>query len=99
MKDSINPMVVRVRKSSWKYLASIVCAAGWVFIENKPNIKKFERGHQQISVVKISPKKWKVEYFSNNRLVDSAGIADEQFAKVLAVELAVVRTFAPYPFR
>jgi hypothetical protein len=35
--------------------------------------------------------KWRVELLLNNRLDDSAGFNNEQFAKVLAVEFGVVR--------
>lgn len=69
---------------------------GWVF-DDKSEVKKFVHGSQQISVVRVSNKKWKVEYFIDGKLHDSAGIMDEEFAKVMASEFCILRRFYPRP--
>lgn len=88
------PISSGVMKMNWSNLGKGFRGFGWEF-EERPKIKKFKRGFQQISVVKVSKDKWKVEYFIDGRLEDSMGVMDEEYAKVLAAELCVLRGFYP----
>lgn len=62
---------------------------------DEKDLKRYRRGIQFIIAKRVSKNKWKVEYFVGRRLRDSAGIAEEEFAKVLLSELAVIHTVFP----
>ena len=93
-----NGFASHVREMSWKEFTKSLSALGWQLETNKTNLKKFRRGSQIIALVKVGKKKWKTEYFLANRLVDSAGINDEEWAKIIALEFGILRTFRPNPF-
>ncbi len=88
-------LVYRVGKMGWKELTDTFRGLGWVLEVNKQNLKRYRRGPQMIALVNVGKKKWKIEYFLGERLADSAGVTDEEFAKVVALELGVLRMFRP----
>lgn len=81
----------------WSELTRNFAALGWELETDKSNLKRYRRGAQFISLVNVGKNKWKIEYFLGNRLTDSAGVTDEEFAKVVALELGVLRIFRPNP--
>lgn len=94
MKDVI---ASRVKEMSWKEFTKNLNALGWHLDVDKTNFKKFRRGNQVIALVKVEKNKWKTEYFLSGRLIDSAGINDEEWAKIIALEFGVLRVFRPNP--
>ncbi len=97
MKMKTGSLSSRIQKMSWSELTKTFNALGWQLETDKPNIKRYRRGLQKISLVNVGKKKWKIEYFLGRRLADSAGVTDEEFAKVVAIELGVLRNFRPNP--
>lgn len=92
MVNEVNPLVSRIKRASWPELTTILNSAGWELEINRPQLKRFRRGPQQLALVRVSKRKWKVEYMFGRR-IDSAGVMNEEYAKVLAAELGVIRAF------
>lgn len=78
-------------KIPWSQLTEFLGKIGWYLEMNKPDFKKYVMGPKSISLVRVGKNAWKIEYFFNKRLVDSAGVTDEEFAKVIATEMAALR--------
>lgn len=85
----------KVKKAPWPRLTRSMRATGWVLEVNKPNVKRYAIGNRQIVLVKVAKDKWKVDYYRNSRLVDSAGISDEEFSKIMAIEFGIIKIFRP----
>jgi hypothetical protein len=78
-------------KIPWSQTIEFLGRMGWELEINRQDTKRFLMGPKMLSLVKVGSGKWKVEYFFNKRLVDSGGITDEEFAKVLAIEMGALR--------
>lgn len=80
-------------KISWLELNQLLSRIGWELTVNKADLKRYAMGDKALALARVGRSAWKVEYFVNNRLIDSGGVADEEFAKVVAVEMAALRGF------
>lgn len=81
-----------MRKFTWSKLNHILNFMGWYAVRDTDNQKIYERGRQKIAILRFPRNKWKVEVLVNNRVVDTGGFEPEDFAKVLAFELALSRS-------
>jgi hypothetical protein len=93
MKDDI---FSKMRESSWSKLGQLFENFGWKMAENSPKIKKFVRGKEVVSAVKVAPGKWKVLYLERGKMMDFAGIDDEEFTKIMAGELLLLKSMTKY---
>lgn len=74
---------------SWQVIGNTLEPLGWFLEKKQKKIIVFERGRERIIAHSFMPRKWKVDYFVGKRLLDSTGIHDEGFAKVMVMELGV----------
>lgn len=80
-----------MKRLTWRRLQWVLGVMGWDLVRSTPDTKIFELGNQRLSLLRFPKNKWKVEVFVNNRVVDTGGFTDEEFAKVLAFELGLSR--------
>ncbi|HLC39802.1 MAG TPA: hypothetical protein VJJ76_02870 [archaeon] len=74
----------------WHILAEdLARRAGWKWAENNPRRKIFDRRNERIVAVKLGLKEWKAEHFIAGKLVDSSGIAQEEFVKRIIYEMGI----------
>lgn len=78
-------------KISWSELNRFLARIGWELTVNKADLKRYAMGDKALALARVGMGAWKVEYFVSNRLIDSGGVADEEFAKVVVVEMAALR--------
>lgn len=64
---------------------------GWQLTEDSKKRKIFIRRNEKIFVVNVMGNKWKAEYFVNNKLQDTTGVADKEFVKSLVMEMGFLR--------
>ncbi len=77
---------------SWRKIAKGLESWGWFAEEIDKNKVILERGRQRIIARKIpSTGKWKVEYYSGKIMDDATGFHDEDFAKIMASEMAILK--------
>lgn len=80
-----------MQRLTWRTLESVLAPLGWRLVKNTPDMKVFQLGRQRISALRFPKNKWKVEVLLNNRIVDTGGFSEEEFAKVLTFELGLSR--------
>ena len=79
-------------KFPWSAVADDLKRRGrWVLLESTPEAKIFGRGNEKLVAVKLRHKFWKAEYFLAGRLMDTSGMADEEFVKLMIYEMGVYR--------
>ena len=61
----------------------------WKLVENLQRRKVFDRGNERIVAVRFGPTNWKAEHFVAGKLVDSSGMADEEFVKRIIYEMGI----------
>lgn len=74
---------------NWVQIGEMLKYRGWSLTETEKHKITYQRGNEKIMAKKVLGNKWKAEYFVNERLLDSTGIQNETFAKVLTMEMGV----------
>ena len=83
--------VAKAKELNWINLPEIISPLGWELTKNKSGFKVFERNNEKIAASKFG-KKWKVEYFVDKRLKDSAGFSEEWLSRVIVMIMAVIHS-------
>lgn len=60
-------------------------------IKDEKDRKIFSRGNEKLVAFRFLKDKWKAEYFVGKRLSDSTGLDEEGWAKVLMMEMGVLK--------
>ena len=87
----VNSITTKFRKMPWSTLNNFLKSIGWEQQVDRKNLKRYKIGSKTLVIINVGKNKWKVDYFIGRRLVDSAGVMDEEFAKVMAGELGWLR--------
>lgn len=74
---------------NWEEVGEMLKYRGWSLTEIGKQKVIYRRGNEAIVARKVLGNKWKAEYFSSRRLLDSTGIETEMYAKILAIEMGV----------
>ena len=91
MKRMMQRQKLYQKNMTWVLVKNTLQLHGWFLERDEKYRKSFERGEQRIIVFGTALGKWKTEYFEDDKLMDSAGINDERFSKLMAMEMGVMR--------
>jgi hypothetical protein len=76
---------------TWSQIDRILEIRGWFLVSRSANKRIYERLHERLVVFKTPIGKWKADYIVNNRLTDSSGVFEEDFVKLMTVEMGALR--------
>lgn len=89
-----HPTFSKIRSTPWAKLGRVFEGFGWELEVNSPRLKRFSRGSEKVSAVRLPGEKWKVLYLEKGKTVDFAGVMEEEFAKMMAGELLLLKSMS-----
>lgn len=95
-----NPIEIRRRAMSglnWVKFGQILNSLGWEPFKITEEKRVYSCGRYTIAMLRFPRNKWKVEMLRDNKIVDMGGFEPENYAKVMAVELALSKSSALFP--